>query len=314
MKKNSGDSEWASFLEKISNARKAIGCPEDGRTEAWFRGHANSSHSLLPSLFRAFEDRNPGQGWQRIWNTESDLFWEFYARARELYDSIQDDWDILFAMQHYGTPTRLLDWTEVLGIALYFAVLGVDEFREKDELGNQVPPPCIWVLNPFKLNEIAGRWSFREREADIVFPKFLGWKQNEGRYDGYGELLQGNNIGWESPTAIYPRQLNPRIHAQRGWFTIHGDCFEPIESIEGHENYLRKVDLPFAAVPAARRFLDLAGLDHYALFADLQSLSLHLKEKNGLLTREQASGQARAVIESRRMIPSHVRDHRPPDK
>jgi hypothetical protein len=34
-------------------------------------------------------------------------------------------------MQHYGTPTRLLDWTQVLGIALYFAVLGVDEFREK---------------------------------------------------------------------------------------------------------------------------------------------------------------------------------------
>jgi hypothetical protein len=100
----------------------------------WSVIHANSSHSLLPSPFRGFEDRNPGQGWQRIWNTESDLFWEFYARARELYDSIQDDWGILFAMQHYGTPTRLLHWTEVLGIALYFAVLGVDELREKDEL------------------------------------------------------------------------------------------------------------------------------------------------------------------------------------
>jgi hypothetical protein len=55
------------------------------------------------------------------------------------------------------------------------------------------------------------------------------------------------------------------MHAQRGWFTIHGDRFEPIESINGYENYLRKVELPFAAIPASRRFLDLAGSDHYAL-------------------------------------------------
>ncbi|MBV8970101.1 MAG: FRG domain-containing protein [Verrucomicrobia bacterium] len=34
---------------------------------------------------------------------------------------MQDDWDILFAMQQYRTPTRLLDWTEGLGVALYFA-------------------------------------------------------------------------------------------------------------------------------------------------------------------------------------------------
>ena len=43
-------------------------------------------------------------------------------RARELHAGTQSDLDVLFSMHHFGTPTGLLDWTETLGVAVYFAL------------------------------------------------------------------------------------------------------------------------------------------------------------------------------------------------
>jgi FRG domain len=119
---------WAHFLEEINSTCGKIGCVgESDGNEVWFRGHSRSDYELLPSLFRAYQSRDDDKDWTTIWGKESDLFWEFWVRARELHGVIEDDWDVLFAMQHYGTPTGLLEWTEVLGVAVYFATLGVDE-------------------------------------------------------------------------------------------------------------------------------------------------------------------------------------------
>ena len=99
---------WAEFVTQVSKARARLNCAEGDKYEPWFRGHRCSDYKLIPSLFRGFTDPD-GKDWTEIFGKESDLFWEFAARARELHGVIEEDWDILFAMQHYGTPTRLLD-------------------------------------------------------------------------------------------------------------------------------------------------------------------------------------------------------------
>lgn len=50
----------------------------------------------------------------------------------------------LTLMQHYGLPTRLLDWSRSPLVALYFAV---SDESQCDKDG------CIWMLTPGKLNE-----------------------------------------------------------------------------------------------------------------------------------------------------------------
>ncbi|MEI9966906.1 MAG: hypothetical protein WDN67_04775 [Candidatus Moraniibacteriota bacterium] len=143
------------------------------------------------------------------------------------------------------------------------------------------PCPCVWALNPYKLNAYSIMTESEQDgvgSVDLISPKNLGWEEGkddeEGSYYTYSELLAESCIDWDWPRAIYPRQRNPRLHAQRAWFTIHGDEYCDMRTIQGRENYLQSVDLPFVAIPAAREFLETAGIDHYLLFADLEALSL----------------------------------------
>lgn len=329
--KTKSQEDWTNFLSNISKARKHCGVEErtkDGNTgdaEAWFRGHTRSNFKLLPSLFRGFDNPNDNtmnrtgvSNWSQVFYKESDLFWEFAARAKELHGVLDEDWDILFAMQHYGAPTRLLDWTESFAVAVYFAVLGVEEAAEgeefrrgcrRDEKGDwRIEPPCVWVLNPYALND-SRRWVKKGGEPDLVHPQYLGWDEDEQTYYSYGELLSNGEMDWKWPTAIYPRQRNARIHAQRAWFTIHGDEFVPLETVPHHSDYLKKVTLPFTAIGEAKSFLTLAGVDHYQLFADLESLSLHLMEKNGLISRKEAEKRAKDRIDRRDIVPRPLRMH-----
>src|SRR5262245_49355448 len=79
----------------------------------WFRGHGNVAHTLLPSIARH------ANGLAR----EEMLLKRFKQNAFPFtHRPPQEEWDWLFLMQHFGVPTRLLDWTESPLVGLYFAV------------------------------------------------------------------------------------------------------------------------------------------------------------------------------------------------
>jgi len=88
-----------------------------------YRGHADSSWDLKPSLLRLV----PGADAERLLRLERETTEEFAAQAH-LYLSAEHlphdlpgvSWWPL--MQHYGAPTRLLDWTESPFVGAYFAV------------------------------------------------------------------------------------------------------------------------------------------------------------------------------------------------
>ena len=85
-----------------------------------FRGQSNADWRLVPSFDRLF----PNLNWEAKKQTMNELIRIFRAECEKL-DVSQEFWDdenrILALGQHYGLPTRLLDWTDSPYIAAFFA-------------------------------------------------------------------------------------------------------------------------------------------------------------------------------------------------
>jgi hypothetical protein len=257
---------WEAFIVAIERAKKDLDFQKN--EEYFFRGHSRTDYHLLPSLFRPLSTKLFTKS--QLWDNESDSFYEFKARAKEVHSGNLNDWDILFFMQHHGARTRLLDWSESFGVALYFALLNFDPATSK---------PCIWLLNPYRLNETY------YGDRDLYAPENLdNWNDDEEEYLSYSDYIlyekPDDILWWNKPIALYPIRRVDRLTTQGGYFTIHGKDLRPIEQmIPARKNIWRKIDLPMDAVDSAFLFLEQAGISHFTMFPDLDGLANYLNRK-----------------------------------
>jgi len=110
---------------------------------SWFRGQSKEYKLLIPKIYRNVESKDINT----ILSKERKYFFEFRRRAKSLVTSIDENdlWSWYFLIQHYGGPTRLLDWTSNAGVALFMAL---DSDRESSE------NPIVYILSPHCIKKL----------------------------------------------------------------------------------------------------------------------------------------------------------------
>ena len=177
-----------------------------------------------------------------------------------LSEAQRSEWGVIFAMQHYGVPTRLMDWTESFTCALFFA-------QFKRQRGDDA---AIWILNPELMNKLSidqnGIVSFDEivSEGDVVGNPW---------HPRYGD--PGRDPG---SIAIAPVISSDRMKAQQSVFTLAGDDFDPLEDQKAgafvNRGALHKILLPADNYDEVSEFLHVAGLGPFTFFPDFEGYRL----------------------------------------
>ncbi len=237
--------EYISRIHYLLNRWKNVSSP----THAWFRGQSHLDWTLQPSLIRGprkFRERR--------------MFRDFKLRASAFSDvQFQSDVELLFAMQHHGMPTRLLDWTESHLIALFFAV------AQEDSDCNG----AVWAIRPASLNRFSGFSYTVPMSNHRVFEDYT--------LDVDSLDSRRNEVEAVSPMALRPRRNTPRLVAQRGLFTIHGSDSTPLEKLKGTRQrpapVLEKIIICGESKALLKKELFLAGISYSLLFPDLDGLS-----------------------------------------
>jgi hypothetical protein len=247
------------------------------KNSLWFRGCGSGSHGLIPSLYRHKAKKKNDE----IEELEHRLMTRFRQRSIPLVDRpLNEDWDTLFFMQHYGIPTRLLDWTENPFIAFYFAVMS-GKFSLGRTIRGQTPnlkfskEATIWILDPV----VWTNYALKEQSysGGVLTP-------GDDALTRYKPLTKFGEMN-AHPVALYGAHNSPRIVAQRGVFTIFGRGTTSLEKVYDESGFpkrsLTRIILPKDALPNMRRSILSHGITESVVFPDLEGLAKEMKREFG---------------------------------
>jgi hypothetical protein len=240
-------------IESLADYFAVISSSVGGADQFWFRGHEEQSYSLTPSALR-YSTLNHREA-------ALDLMMEFRRIAEIKLDRPprpQDELKWAQIAQHYGLPTRLLDWTESATTALFFACAKASA------------DGIVFVLNPAALNGLT--YPLRPRILDTeldknVITKYLRSGPREAKGKNY-------------PIAINPVWNSQRLIVQKGVFTLHGKRFS---LDKGRIPSLVAVPILEEFKPGLLRELQRIGVDEMTMFPELEHATMQLKRRSGLI-------------------------------
>lgn len=262
--------KYLESIETIAGTTYTLGC------FTFYRGQANINWGLTPSLYR-----------QKLLKMENLLLRELNHLCP--LEFMNNRFDTLVKMQHFGLPTRLLDTTTNPLVALYFACESQNEFESDAAVYIFPNLPVAWSTDP--IIELMMDYVFGDMPRGISLEKML--EITVKKYAHIVNRAMPNNVAsllvyLTIPLfAVMPAKTNDRIEAQDGAFFICGMklceentakkteskkySFEPIDAIDHHRvcSGAKKLRIPASAKKDILKNLDLLGINKRKLFPDL---------------------------------------------
>jgi hypothetical protein len=208
-----------------------------------FRGHGSPMWRLEPSIERA-----ANRCGVNIINYERQIYREFRRHAHAYVPRVPKELDTiewLAFMQHYGAPTRLLDFTYSFWIALFFAF----ENAESD--------CAVVALNPHSL---------APNIPDVDYNKIV--RENIERDEHRDNFLYANA----------PFYTNERLALQKGTFVFSLNLTRTFESlVEENQKEYEQLTVVFSLFPEIRRKLNEFNCNSRVLFPGIDGYSRYFK-------------------------------------
>jgi hypothetical protein len=228
--------EYLSLIKESKGKRAA----NLGAVDFLFRGQT-IDYPLIPKICRL---KAKGD----LLSIENLLLQEFKRTNPLLIEEHRpmDDWDYLTLGQHFGLPTRLLDWSNNALTALWFATGAA--YGSKDE--QHAAYAVVWILMA------------EAKDFDLNIYDVEPFKIAE--------------------TKIFrPRIIKQRINNQSGVFSIHATeemlQMRYMNEIDSFNEKLIKVKIPARQVTEIRMDLDTLGVNAFSIFPELEGLCNYLQ-------------------------------------
>ncbi|EHJ9962113.1 FRG domain-containing protein [Vibrio cholerae] len=212
-----------------------------------FRGMANNAYELIPSIARG---TNEGLGGD-IESLERSMLSEFKRLTLPILTTEPtNDFEWLFLAQHYGLPTRLLDWTTNPMVALFFAVESEDD-----------NDACLHIVKHMVTDDYS---DYDYKTADI---------SEEAKKNSY--VLRVFKLQPEQGEVIFirPKYTDSRYVNQKSIFSCPKNPFEPLK-LDNHD----VLEIKSKWKPFIRDRLKMMGISHSYIYPGLEGVAKEVRK------------------------------------
>lgn len=244
----------------------------NNRKKLFFRGHANKDWVLLPFALRPDK--------KGILPKERELILDFKQVSVSEMDYRAKIENILVEMQHFGIPTRMLDWSLSPLVALYFACQACNDSQSGKESDG-----AVYALNPWEAyRRIVAKLNPHPELMDILKESRMLFAQN-WKFDEIRKYIEKKYCYLIEKTILYApvpfvgRYMVDRIASQRSGFILWGDgddqsydsgVYSPMDKYTEYYGCLS--EKPFI-IPGDHKkdiliFLRQLGVDSFSIFPD----------------------------------------------